>query len=177
MRRRRLALRQGKSRAIWSAMAGAAASALILNLPGKPVPRLVWNTSESSPPGLYWLTPQGPARRGEMVVAWPPAKALRLAEQRHYLPGGIPLVKPVAAASGDQVCAAGPAVSVNGRLAALRRRRDARGRPLPWWSGCLALKPGQLLLLGTAPDSFDGRYFGITQPDDVVAPARLVWAR
>ena len=113
-----------------------------------------------------------------MVIAWAPAEARRLGAERHYLPSNVPLVKRVAAVAGDRVCAAGEAVFVNGRLEALRRPRDGPGRPMPWWTGCEVLRGGDLFLLTpSVPDSFDGRYFGITRAPEVVGSARLIWAR
>jgi type IV secretory pathway protease TraF len=70
-----------------------------------------------------------------------------LAGERRYLPVNVPLVKQVAAAEGDRACAIGEALFVNGRFLALRRRLDGAGRPLPWWSGCIDLGHGDLLLL------------------------------
>jgi type IV secretory pathway protease TraF len=113
--------------------------------------------------------------RGDTVVSWPPATARELATRRGYLPPGVPLVKRVAAAAGDRVCAAGDAIHVNGRLAARRRRADTAGRPLPAWRGCRRLGRGESFLLGTAAGSFDGRYFGVTTSAAIVGPAVLVW--
>src|SRR3546814_17402554 len=88
----------------------------------------------------------------------------------------VPLVKRVAAASGDEVCAVGARVTVNGRLAAKRQTRDGAGRPMPWWSGCAELGPEEYFLLMTdSGASFDGRYFGITSAGDIVGRARLLW--
>jgi type IV secretory pathway protease TraF len=117
-------------------------------------------------------------RRGETAIAWPPATARALAAERGYLPGNVPLVKRVAAAGGDRVCAAGSALFVNGRLEVLRRIADPRGRALPSWTGCVDLMDGQFLLLtpGSA-GSFDGRYFGLTDRRELVGEARLLWAR
>ena len=154
------------------AVAGAGAS-----LAAPPRPRLVWNASASAPPGLYLVRSPSAVRRGDMVVAWTPRSARRLAARRHYLPANVPLVKRIAALAGDHVCAEGALVSVNGRVAALRRAADARGRPMPGWSGCRVLAPGDYLLLMESPDSFDGRYFGITRSRDLVGRARLLWAR
>ena len=143
-----------------------------------PRPTLVWNASASSPLGLYQVSPPGELRLGDMVVAWPPAPARALAAERGYLPANVPLVKRVAAARGDRVCAAGEAIFVNGNVAATRRSDDPSGRPLPWWNGCEDLGEGELLLLtAEGPASFDGRYFGVTRPQEVVGKARLIWAR
>jgi type IV secretory pathway protease TraF len=126
--------------------------------------------------GLYRVLPAADVRPGETVVARAPAAFRRLAAERRYLPANVPLVKKVAAAAGDQVCAAGETVSVNGRFAALRWSEDRAGRPLPWWNGCRRLGRGELfLLMPGGADSFDGRYFGPTSPRQVVGRARLVW--
>jgi len=126
--------------------------------------------------GLYLVRSAGPARVGDIVVAWLPEDARRVASSRRYLPAAVPLVKRVAAVAGDRVCARSAALFVNGRAMAIRRRRDPSGRRLSWWWGCNLLQPGDLLLLSTAPEAFDGRYFGITHPPQVIGSARLIWA-
>ena len=157
-------------------LASAAGSiALAATIMVSPHPRLVWNTSASAPVGLYWVTPDTPRRRGDMVVAWVPTQARLLAARRRYLPANIPLVKRVAAIEGDTVCAIGPVVSINGMPVVERRRFDGARRVLPWWQGCVTLRPGQLfLLMVDAADSFDGRYFGPTDPVDIVGRAWLI---
>src|SRR3546814_2844909 len=72
-----------------------------------------------------------------------------LAARRHYIPANVPLVKHVAAAAGDEVCALGQEVFINGRLVAERRAVDAGDRPMPSWSGCVRLHGSQLFLLMT----------------------------
>jgi conjugative transfer signal peptidase TraF len=152
--------------------------ALVLPSPLAPRPLFVWNASASSPTGLYLLGPARHVSRGDMVVAWAPPAARRLAAERDYLPSGVPLVKKVAATAGSLACAKGAVVLVDGRRAALRRALDPSGRPLPWWSGCTRLGPGDLLLLSPGvPDAFDGRYFGVTRAADVIGEARLLWRR
>lgn len=143
-----------------------------------PKPRLVWNASASAPVGLYAVSPDAALARGDMVVAWVPAPARKLAASRGYIPLNVPLVKRVAAVPGDEICAAGESIFVAGRRAALRRAADGRGRPMPWWTGCRTLGSGEhLLLMAGAPHSFDGRYFGITKADEIVGKARPLWTR
>jgi type IV secretory pathway protease TraF len=96
---------------------------------------------------------------------------------RHYLPANVPLVKRVAAAEGDIVCARNGQVYVNGVWAAWQRPYDGAGRPMPAWQGCRTLGQNNLFLLMEAPDSFDGRYFGPTMASDIVGRASLLWAR
>jgi conjugative transfer signal peptidase TraF len=158
-----------------AAVAGTSAAATLL-WPPRPV--LVWNASASSPLGLYRVAPAEQIRPGDMVVAWAPGWVRALADERHYLPRDVPVVKRVAAAASDRVCAAGEAVFVNGRFAARRRSVDAAGRPLPWWTGCEDLRGDELfLLMPGSPDSFDGRYFGPSERQEIIGEARLLWAR
>lgn len=141
-----------------------------------PTPRLVWNASASAPTGLYAVSPGAFPEAGDMVVARLPTVFRRLAAERRYLPQNVPLVKRVAAVAGDEVCAVGQAITVNGRPVAERRIFDGRGRRMPFWLGCIRLRGRQLLLLMHAPDSFDGRYFGVTEGRDIIGKARLIWA-
>ena len=169
--------RQRRRRLRLAALAGCAAIPLALSVLWKPSTLLVWNASASAPVGLYRLAGGKEIRRGDMVVAWTPGSARSLAARRRYLPANVPLVKRVAAAAGDRVCASGNIVSINGRRAAARRSFDAAGRAMPWWSGCRNLLAGEYFLLMDSPASFDGRYFGVTRKADLVGRAELIWAK
>jgi len=138
---------------------------------------LLWNASASRPEGLYAVRPWSGARRGDVVVAWAPAEARRLAAVRHYLPATAPLVKRVAAVGGDLACASGRRITVNGERIAFRRKADPAGRTLPRWNGCRRLADGEFLLVGEGPLAFDGRYFGVTGPSSFVGRAVLIWRR
>lgn len=178
LRRHRTARVAGRRRRLAAAFAALALAGVSATLLWPPRPALIWNRSASSPVGLYLVGPAAGLKSGDMAVAWPPDHARQLGAARHYLPGNVPLVKRVAAAAGDRVCAAGHAIFVNGRLAALRRASDPSERPMPWWSGCELIGPGDLFLMSTdAGEAFDGRYFGVTGRDQVVGSARLLWPR
>jgi len=150
-------------------------SAVLATIVAPPAPRLVWNASASAPVGLYLVSPNAPLMPGDMVVARTPRHVRRLATVRRYLPANVPLVKRVAAMAGQEVCARGAVMFVDGRAVAVRRRADGRGRPLPRWHGCARLGRGAVLLLMDRSDSFDGRYFGPTTAADVIGRARLIW--
>jgi conjugative transfer signal peptidase TraF len=159
-------------------MGVAAVGLLALTVLAPPPPLLVWNASASAPIGLYLITPGAHVARHNMVVAKIPDAWRGIAAKRHYLPENVPLVKEVAASTGDMACASGAAISVNGRLVGHRLRRDRLGRTLPWWEGCHRLLEGEILLLMRGQKaSFDGRYFGVTRDDDVIGTAQLLWAR
>jgi conjugative transfer signal peptidase TraF len=153
----------------------AAVAALGATLVWSPPPLLVWNVSASAPVGLYAIGSGEEVRPGDMVLAHVPASWRRLAGERRYIPLNVPLVKRVAAAEGDTVCAYGRRLLVNGYFRAERRRRDSLGRILPWWSGCITLDHGAVLLLMDNPASFDGRYFGPTPRRDIIGRAGLLW--
>ena len=170
---RRARLRRARER-ILIGLAGALACLL---LGAEPAPRLVWNISASAPRGLYLLDPAARLQRGDLVAARLPLQWRALAAERRYLPARVPLIKRIAALSGDSVCAFGAVVTVNDRARALRRDADSLGRRLPAWQGCVHLRDGQVLLLMDSPASFDGRYFGVTEAADVLGRARLIWQR
>ncbi len=169
LRRRRLQKR--------IAVAAIGAAVVLGSAAFPPAPRLVWNASASAPIGLYSVSPGALAEPGDMVIARVPEPYRRLAATRRYLPMNVPLVKRVAAAAGDEVCALGQEIFVNGRWIAARLVTDGAGRPMPMWSGCVRLRGRQLFLVMDAPASFDGRYFGVTEGGDIIGKARLLWAR
>jgi conjugative transfer signal peptidase TraF len=170
LRRRRLVRRAG------ALLAGI--TVLVLTAIWPPAPRLVWNASASAPIGLYVISPGAALNSGEMVIARTPILWRRLADRRHYVPAGVPLVKRVAAVAGDDVCADGPAIFINGKWAAGRYATDKKGRRMPWWTGCVRLRQNQyFVLMPEAPASFDGRYFGISDGRDIIGRARLLWSR
>lgn len=142
-----------------------------------PQPRLLWNSSASSPVGLWSVSPEASIHRGDMVVARlsPPWRGF--ASRRRYLPANVPLIKRVAAVSGDTICADGRHLSVNGVIVAQQLQRDKSGRSLPSWRGCTLLRKGAMLLLMEHSASFDGRYFGPTRHSDIIGRAAPLWVR
>ncbi|MEE4450523.1 S26 family signal peptidase [Novosphingobium resinovorum] len=151
--------------------------AAALGFMGPPAPRVVWNASASAPIGLWRIHPGARIRTGDMVLARTPEHVRQLAATRHYLPANVPLLKRVAARDGDEVCALGQEIFVNGRWIGERHIADRQGRPLPWWSGCELLRGGRLFLLMDMPESFDGRYFGPVDETAVIGKATPLWLR
>jgi len=139
-----------------------------------PAPLLVWNASASLPIGLYRKAP-GVPRRGDLVLVRPPESAAMLADQRRYLPAGVPLVKRIAAAVGDRVCAVDGVVFINGQIVARLLAVDHVSRPLPRWSGCRVLDGDELFLLADAADSFDSRYFGPVPTTTIIGRRVALW--
>lgn len=140
-----------------------------------PTPRLVWNASASAPIGFYRVV-SGTPERGDLVLVRTPERIAQLAAARFYLPMGVPLIKRVAAQSGDDVCAFNAAIIINRTIVARRLEADAAGRPLPWWNDCRELADGEFfLLMDGVPASFDSRYFGPVPTTNVIGRLVPLW--
>lgn len=138
-------------------------------------PQLIWNASASAPLGLYALSRDTP-QRGDFALVRPPPGVRALAAERGYLPANVPMVKRIAAANGDRVCAFGKTIFIDQIAVATRLARDHRRRPLPGWSGCRRLgRDDVFLLMVRIPDSFDGRYFGVTQRTSIIGKLVPLW--
>ena len=140
-------------------------------------PQLMWNATSSVPIGLYRLVPPADLRIGDLVAVAPSPQLAALLSARGLLPSGVPLLKPVAALPGARVCRQGDVVTIEGAWVGTARGRDPRGRPLPTWSGCRRLADNEVFLMNAkVSGSFDGRYFGPTSRDDILARAEPLWS-
>jgi len=157
-------------------LAGVVAVAALSTL-AVPVSRYaVWNMTASVPTGLYAIRGKASLHVGERVAIDPPPEMRRLLAKRGYLPTGVPLIKRIAAVSGQRVCRFGHGVTIDGEFAGAARARDRLGRPLPAWFGCRKLRSGELFVMNpAAPGSFDGRYFGPLKLGTVIGRATPVW--
>ena len=145
-----------------------------------PLPRLVYNPSDSVAVGWYRVDPRGHGAAsllvGSIVLTRLPADAAALSAQRGYLPARIPLLKRVGAVAPQEVCVFGALVWIDGVPVAAVRSADRLGRPLPSWPQCRRLQAGEIFLLSTTnPASFDSRYFGPVSTAAVIGVAHSVW--
>jgi conjugative transfer signal peptidase TraF len=137
---------------------------------------LLWNASASVPRGLYLLRSAHPLYVGELVAVQSPPQLAAFMAARGYLPRGLPLLKHIGALSGQTVCRHLSSVSIDGHPVAVARERDTQGRTLPDWQGCRTLRAGDVFLLNpAAPNSFDGRYFGVLSARTLTARAEPLW--
>ncbi|MFZ7069175.1 S26 family signal peptidase [Pseudomonas aeruginosa] len=151
----------------------------------QPLPRLIYNRSDSVPVGWYRVEPcqhrggalPRPLSVGSIVLVQLPADATLLAAQRGYLPAHIPLLKRVGAVAPQHVCIVASQVRIDGVPVATALPADRLGRPLPSWRHCRPLIEGELFLLSvTNPASFDSRYFGPVSTSAVIGVARPIWS-
>jgi len=146
----------------------------------QPLPRLVYNPSDSVPVGWYRIEPfhgrPNSLSVGSIVLTLLPADVKALAAQRGYLPIHIPLLKRVGAVAPQHVCIVHGQVRIDGVPVAAVLPTDRQGRALPFWQPCRPLAEGELFLLSiTHPASFDSRYFGPVSAAAVIGIAHPVW--
>ena len=125
------------------------------------------NNSPSLPVGIYMVTSDRTATLVEFCPAQPYAS---LAAARGYrdegncADGGAPLMKPIAAHSGDTVKISATGIAVNGRDIPNSQPLmvDAQQRPLQHWAvGTYKVQSGTVWLISSYNRrSFDSRYFG-----------------
>ena len=126
------------------------------------------NITSSLPRGLYMVSESHSA---SLVEFCPEGEAAAISLARAYRApggncpdGGMPLLKPVAAVSGDCVEVTSNGIHVNGKLIpnSTVRLKDHRDRPLkPWPDGEYVVPTGTLWVISDFNGwSFDSRYLG-----------------
>jgi conjugative transfer signal peptidase TraF len=153
--------------AMAAAVAAAAASALATHL--------LVNVTPSAPLGLYWMRFGGSPERGELVAFRVPPSVRALVRDRHYLPDGALLLKPVAAVAGDVVCIEGDELRIEGQARARLRSVDTDGRSLPRDARCGPLTNDQVYALSHDLRSFDSRVFGPIAVGTLYATVTPLW--
>jgi conjugative transfer signal peptidase TraF len=139
-------------------------------------PKLIWNASASAPVGLYTVRTAADLGVTDLVAVDAPEPLASFLSQREYLPRGVPLMKRIAALSGQTVCRIGHNVTVDTIAIGEALTRDRRGRDLPVWQGCRTVASGEIFLMNwDVQDSLDGRYFGPIPKNSIVGRALPLW--
>lgn len=143
---------------------------------------IVFNVTESFPPGLYLKVDEKP-EKGSLVIFCPEKSPIQDETlERGYVwsgacpSGTIPLLKQIMAVSGDRVRIAEDGVFVNGVMLpnSTRKVRFVNDIPLPWEK---ELSEGEVLFMSPHPRSFDGRYFGPLSSSLIVSAITPFWVR
>lgn len=145
------------------------------------------NRTASMPFGIWRILPP-PARPAEgsiVIFCMDDSPLTKMALARGYVGPGIcpshtePLVKPVAAASGDIVTVGYKGIIINGVLQpdSVPLARDPKHRKLPALPiGRYLVHDGEFWVLsGYSPLSFDSRYYGPLSVGAITGTASPVW--
>ena len=158
------------------ALTSAAVTLVAVTVGPKTAPRFVWNASESVPTGLYSVRPPRRLIVTDLVVAFPPEPLATFLAEGGYLPRGVPLIKRILALPEQIVCRRHLTIIVDGIEMGAARERDSRGRLLPVWEGCRALRHGEVFLMNwDEPASLDSRYFGPLPVSAIIVRAVPLW--
>ena len=128
------------------------------------------NTSPSVPPGIY-LRSRSEPKVGNIVDFCIPAPGLAYVAGRSAYSGqNWYILKMIAAGPGDQVDATGDWLEINGKRVAPIFAQDADGRQLPRWREARVLGADEFFVFSDRiPNSFDSRYYGPIQREQIKA--------
>ncbi len=140
-----------------------------------PAPKLIYNKTASAPIGWYAVETKRALERDDLVAAFAPAEARKLAADRGYLPEHVPLIKTVWAVGGERVCHDGMSVRVPNRPDISVIGQDGLGRAMPVISGCYTLNADEVFLVSLdVQTSWDSRYFGGVSDTLIIGPVRYL---
>ena len=128
------------------------------------------NITPSEPVGIYQRVAGGPQRGALVLLNQPRDSAASILGR--YLPANIPLIKRIAAISGDVVQAGADGVYVNGRLwpDSVPLTHDQEGRSLrPYLFGVYRVAASRLWVMSNHPRGLDSRYFGPVPASSVIS--------
>jgi conjugative transfer signal peptidase TraF len=131
------------------------------------------STPSAAPVGFYWRTAPRPGR-GKMVEFCLPEDVAELALARGYIghgscPGDAESLGKIVAGMPGDIVTVDPAAVL---------RTDSAGRPMEHFPfGRYRVPAGQVWVHGTAPNSFDSRYFGSVPISNIKASLEplLTW--
>ena len=150
-------------------------AASLLQIVHPPKPKLIYNTTVSAPMGWYAVERKRPLKRDDLIAAFAPAEARKLAADRGYLPDHVPLIKTVWAIGGERVCHDGLSVRVPNRPDIALLAQDGLGRAMPVFTGCYTLNADEVFLVSVdVQTSWDSRYFGAVSDNLVIGPVRYL---
>ncbi len=146
-----------------------------LSIPAAPVMLLNWSASE--PAGIYVRVDETVAP-GQLIAFRTPASAFPYADQEMAYLHSRPILKTIAAGTGDAVCTRGGQLRINGRFMAGIAGKDRQRRALPRWVDCRILAADEVFVFSDrTPNSFDSRYYGPIRRSAVLGVYRPLFGR
>lgn len=131
----------------------------------------VINLTTSMPAGIYRIRPVRVLERGMLVLFSLPGEIEAALNEREWFKKNLPLIKPVGALPGDEVCVSRQ-LRVNGQGSGAVSTTDFQGKPLGSKKGCYLVSSRAFLPISRHSEhSFDGRYFGEIHQDAILGEA------
>lgn len=140
-------------------------------------PLIIYNATDSLPHGLYLVVQKPVYERGDLVVFPVPVSVKGLVRQRHWLPDGAFLIKPIAGENGDMLSTKSGRCLVNGADFGPVETVDRTGQQLPVFSINRRLEKGEIAVVNPTPRSFDSRYFGPISERQIIGKAVPIWTQ
>lgn len=138
--------------------------------------KLVRNSTDSLPHGIYYVSKKDTYSRGDIVSFPVPEEVGGMVIDRGWLKEGGVLLKKIAALPGDEVCVEGSTLTINSEPKAGIKSVDSQGRPLPKYESCGPLGKDEIFLLHPEDEeSFDSRYFGPVATKEIKGAAKPLW--
>lgn len=134
---------------------------------------LTYQPTASMPRGFYWIFPPRDLKKNDIVLFRPPWRFRKFLLSHHFIPDSGILMKYVAGVPGDEVCNQQGVLTINHRTLAPLYQFYEGIKPLPRKAFCQRLKDNQYLLISLKENhSFDGRYMGSTNKNDILGKCR-----
>jgi len=142
--------------------------AFVMLFVAAPILPLSLNFTPSMSRGFYYTYDCTPIK-GDIIQFKPAEKNWQLALGRGYVTDRMEgMIKVVVATSGDKVCWQDDNIFINGKFSGEVATVDSMGRPLGHEPECVTLAKGQFLPMAPDyPQSYDGRYFGLINSENV----------
>lgn len=140
-------------------------------------PVIIYNATDSLPHGLYLVVQKPDYECGDLVVFPIPESVKALVRQRHWLPDGAILIKPIAGESGDMLSTKSGRCLLNGVDFGMVETVDRTGQPLPVFSINRRLEKGEIAVVNPTQNSFDSRYFGPIKERQIIGEAVPIWTQ
>jgi len=127
--------------------------------------------STSMPQGFYLTYPIiGKLKPGDIVLFRPPNWAEKMMLQHEWIRPNMLMLKHIVAISGDEVCIRSGEVFINGQAYAAVEKDYRPGKALPSLKFCRVLRKNEYFLMSDyIPNSFDSRYFGAINGEEILA--------
>lgn len=137
---------------------------------------MVLNPSDSVQKGIYLLdTKAKDYNVGDMICFYPDYRYLRFLIDRNYIPKGVPLLKKIAYTNGTTICVNKDTILANGAEIGKILQTDSNGEMLPAGRvGCYTLSTGEFFVFSPKKNSFDSRYFGPVDDQNIVGKTHLL---